>query len=321
MAGWPGALEEWFWALGYAPESFNCDQASALFDCLRHIGVEGRVPPRGILLWLAAGVEPYVHAQARPSGGSHAEAGVKAAKDHLNRLCVKRAVERELAGCGLQRARKFGSELEFGQVFAEFRATANNRVFRGAQTRAEFWALGAEQRAARALAENLREITREVDGHPVRRVDEILACARVVPLCGGRLPVRVHGRAVAADLTAGALELLRKRECPAADLAAVVCQGGLRAGDDPDLVRVVVIQPNERGGQPRYHAVEARCAQVDEYFQDLRKPVRGEYRGRVEGTADALARARETAAREHRERVGALREGTTGEVVQRVADL
>lgn len=320
--GWSDALLAWLWSLGYAPEALICDQVSQLFDCLRYLA-PGRdlTAPTGVLAWLAAGARPYVHQQARPTGGAHVESAVRVAKDTARRLTVKRAISAELSGAGLTRATRFSSEIEWRATYEQLAGAVNARAFRGADTRASLWSLGADARAARALAPGLHDEVTAAGGRPLpkplSRWETVVARARVDALDAGRLRARdASGRAIAADLDAASVETLRAAAAPA-DLTVLSFPGGLRAGDDPDLLRVVAIQPGEWCGQPRYHTLTARCARVDAYCQDLRLPLLGEYRARPETVEDARKRHADALARQWGGIAGALREATNDAPVDR----
>ena len=322
-AGWDAALKEFFFSQDFAPEWLNVDQASGLFDGLRHIGEEKEVKlSEGVLLWLAAGCKPYCHASARPTGGAYVEQNIRAAKDAFNALLVGKAVEKQLAGLGLHPARKFESELAFEAVYREFQAGLNKRTYRGAASREELWRLpsAVTARAKRALAENLSAPAPCSTRHaPLFNWQYSIARARVSRLQGARLSARVNGKAQAADLTRESLDQLAAAGVRPTEMLALTMPGGMRAGDEPDLVRVVIVEA-ERYGQPKYHASEARCARVDEYFQDARKPGPGVYHGAFEGAQDVFRRTADAAAASWRKRVTGLKEATNDVPVSVDAD-
>ena len=303
-AGWHPFLK-WLLLdqLGYVPEHLSVDQVSGVFTWLCDPDDRLASPnlSREVLLWLAAGCKPYIHQPKRPTGGAHAEVTVKGVKDEFNRITVRKALEKELAGHGLKIARHFDSQQELHAAITELRESVNDRhLARAGDTRVNLWndAESAALRDQRALVSNARDIW-----------EDIVDRTKVAQVNGNYLIGKsLNGQRITADLTT-ALDF-KAQECP-----ALVFPTGLRVGDDPEGLRVLIIQ--ERQGQPIYHVAEAKAALKDKRGFDERKPIFGEgkFIAAPDTQQDQLSKIRAREAAVHRERVGALREGTTGEPV------
>ena len=219
----------------------------------------------------------------------------------FNIITVRKALEKELAGHGLKIARHFDSQQELHAAITELRESVNERhLARAGDTRINLWndPESAAIRDSRALVSNARQIW-----------EGIVDRTKVAQVNGRYLIGKsMSGQRISADLTTD-LEF-KPQECP-----ALVFPTGLRVGDDPEGLRVLIIQ--ERQGQPIYHIAEAKASSKDKRGFDERKPIFGEgkYVAAPDTQQDQLSKFRKQEIEIHRERVSALREGTTGEPV------
>jgi hypothetical protein len=297
-SGWPPFLS-WLLIdqLQYAPEHLSVDEVSGVFSWLRDPAADG-IPnlPAEVLLWLAAGVKPYVHAPGRPTGGAHAEVNIKGAKNTLARITIRRALEKELAGQGLKKSRHFDSQAELLSTIGELREKINARhLGRAGDTRVNLWndAESAAKRSLRALVPNAAAIWRE-----------IVSRTKTASVSGKTIMGKSGGSRIVADISTD-LDF-KPLDCP-----ALVFPCGLRVGDDPELRRVLLVEP--RPGQPVYHLAEAKVALRDRRGFDLRQPIYGTgYVAAAETRNDQIQKFRDEASELHRARVSALKTGTTG---------
>ena len=302
--------------MGFFPEWLINDAISTLTDGLRFLK-PGQNPSEslswGMLLWLAGGVRPYVRMGERPTGGAQVERAVRSVKDRLAELGTKRAVMLEAKGAGLQKITGCDNELEFmaqiTQAVSELNASKLQR--RGCPLTREQLFLNENaqgRRAARSIAANL--------WHPgennIPNWRRIIGAAKVGTVNRGRINVRLNGKPWVAEL-----ERPGDLECRPEERTALILPPGARQGDDPESFRIIIIETE--GARVQYHPATAKAIKVDEYWQDISKPLIGDFRALPEGAADKFARNRDAAAAEYRSKVAAktvrLKEGTTGKYI------
>ena len=294
-AAWNAALWSHLFALGHAPEIAIMDRESGVFAQLDHLDPDRPAPLiDAVLLWVAAGVEIHTHTPNRPQAGAPIERGFRTAKNELKRILVRDALARELRTGQAAHYRRLSTEHEWARARAEWEAALDARPLRqSGLTRAEAWALPqfAVKREARALVPDARE-----------RAMEIIAGHRVMSVCGGTVRAKRDGKTIRAELTDPAARRLE-------NCAALVIPSGMRVGDDPDLFRVLVVEP--RQGLNKYHRLEARAVRADILGQDLRQPTRGEHPiSRLQSPRDAAAARWDRAAASYRAGISGVREAT-----------
>lgn len=296
--------------LGFAPEWLVNDAVSTLTDGLRHLKL-GMHPAEkisaGVLLWLAAGVRPYVRMGARPTGGAHVERAVHTTKDKLAELGTQRAIEKESKGCGLQRLNHCDNELEFlnqiSTAIAEINETQLKR--RGCPLgRNELYELntGAVQREGRKLASDLFRANDE----GLSKWWQIVGDCKLGQVSAGRVAVRINGKAWTAELETPESGW----ECRPEEKHALILPPGARHNDDPEAFRILVIETD--GARVQYHPATARTIKVDEYYQETSKPLIGGFQKKPDTAADEFSRLRNTDAADYRKH---LKTGTTDEPV------
>jgi hypothetical protein len=316
-------------SLGFYPEWLINDAISTLTEGLRDLHTKNHPAEKlscGVLCWLGGGVKPYVRMAGRPQGGAHVEAAVRGVKSQLIELSSTAAIRKEFAGLGLKKVTDFRNRLEFTSRLHEAVAKLNDSTLtrRGCSlTRAEIFNLeSARQHRAnsRHVSNSLFECvdpqTGEVRDDGVPGWWRIAAASRVSQVTGGRVSARVNGQAWAADLVAPEKGFEFKPE----GKTALIIPPGCVADSDPETFQVVLIDTDGRGVS--YQTCTAQSAKVDEYFQDMRKPLIGSYKALPWTKQDEVNHQRNAAAKVWRRDVSALKQGTTDEPIvdERIED-
>jgi hypothetical protein len=256
-------------------------------------------------LWLAAGVFPHVHKPNCPTAGAAVEITVKGIKRDANKLFVRRNVDAELSGEGIQKSRYFEAQIEAENFLKELKDTVNGRFLaRANNTRINLWneAEGVAKRAERALVPNAHEIWKK-----------IVYDSRVVMVRGNRL-IDPKTEKVLPNIEPD-VELNFKDQKES--WPALIFPQGLRVGDDPEKWRMLIVEP--RPGQPLFHQATVRETLRDNRGFALSKARIGEYHALPDKHADKLHKEndlnkqiwRETAASKKQ----AIRTGTDDENV------
>lgn len=312
FAEWPEFLRWlYFEQLDWAPPFIVVDQVSGVWKNFHspRVGDDGfpALHPN-VLAIPAIGSQPYVHQPERATGNAHIETANRIVKDEATYLSVKSALTKELSGHGLTKARKFNSQLEYTRFIGELRERAAKRFLaRGGDTRENLLACPED------IAKRQRFLRAPDAGERYLDVVSRTKLARVV---GRDLVSRTGGIKAWASVDTESLALAQDfahREIHAQEWLAYCFPAGLQKADDPEALRVLLIEP--RKGQPCYHMLTAHAAKKDRLGFDTRKPHFGEFIAQSDRRQDLLSKMRDEMDREHRARVTALKQGTTDEPI------
>jgi hypothetical protein len=290
--------------MGHFPEWLVNDAISTLTEGLRylHPGVHpAEVLSVGTLTILLGGTHPYVRMGERPTGGAHVESAVGVTKGALAEIGTRKAIEREARGEGLTKINYSDNELEWLARLTEAIAKVNASKLTRRDcplTRADLYQKesAAAARDAWAVAPDLWA---SVNGGEAK-YQQLVRQTKVGEIAGGRVSVRVNGKPWSAEIQDRA-----KIDCKTEGRYALILPPGARKDDDPESFRLIVIERD--GSRVMYHPATAKTIQVDEYYQDMNKPLIGEYRRLPSTQQDDLTRARARDAAQYRK---SLREGT-----------
>ena len=281
LATWPGFLR-WLLLnqLQYAPDYLVMDQVSGVIASLLHMTDETgftKIMPE-VLLWIAAGTALHVHTPERANAKGNVEVAAKLIKHReLQAVSVRKCLEKHMAG-NLVKPRDGVTHSEVHVMMKEMARRANERLItRDGATlgqRNELWqdAEDAAKRNDRALVTDASTIWKE-----------IVSRSKCVQANGKTLTLRLNGVRYTAELDG-----FERAGCAAPkDALAVIVPCGLRQGDDTEQYRVCVVQQNERGGLPKFHALTARAVAKDRNGFDMNRPLFGEgYAAKPDTNAD-----------------------------------
>lgn len=284
--GWSDAMISFLARAGYAPAWAICDRISHLFSDLCRIE-PGKTDEltMGVVAMLACGVKPYVHAAERPTAGASVERAVRTYKNSVVEQLFRMRIAKAMQGRDQKAWRRFEGEGGFREFLVQSESHMNaSMLHRGdnKRTREQLFNDHAESvawRSGRALAPNFL----------TQLFAEILPRRRVVRVAGGEIDYRRDGRRISAKLN-GELPLTARE-----GVALAVPGGALARDEDPDLMRVVVVQVGQ--GLPKFHQIEAYADRRDFFGEIERKPFVGEHPVAVPATErDAEALRRQAAA-------------------------
>lgn len=298
---WPAAMARFQNALGFAPRACVCDQTAKLFANLRHMKAGQPAPLHNeVLAWFAAGVQGFTHEGKRPTAKAFIESTIRLIRSAWRKLDAERTLSRvrqhksgEKFPPGAMSGAWYASEADFQSFLPAWESEVNTRILqRAARPRSELWTGHAESVAWRS--------ERQLAADAGRLVSDICARHRVLTARGRMLTGHLDGKPVTLELDKESPLEVKPNQWP-----ALVIPMGLRAGDDPEGVRIFILQ---QGPVPKFHAVQAHAGR--NYFGRIEgvKPKFGEGHKSMPWTeADRAAFNRDAAAKVYTK---GLKEGT-----------
>jgi hypothetical protein len=258
-AAWDTCLVEWIKRLGYAPPQIYTDNASRLTPDLYNQKYEnGCTLNPGVRLLIAIGTHLSSHTKNNPQAKGRIEAGaMKAGKSELKSCLIANAVMKAIP---LRNYRCVDSQAEWNGIISEWEKMLNARARGENGTRLSTFEDHAESAAKRAAL--------ALDGDAMRDWRKYTDAMRLARVHGKTIKCkRIDGETVTAELIdeRGILPINRMDGC-----CAIVAPSGLRAGDDADYPRVVIVDALDKARISRHYTVRAKAV-AKTFWGDLEK--------------------------------------------------
>ena len=247
-AAWDDAIIDFYTRLGYAPPQVYTDNASRLVaDLYQQNYMQDCTLGQGMRLAICSGTHVSSHRKNNPSAKGRIEAGaMKPGKSEIKTELIARACEQSL---DLKNYRHI-PQGEWWELIPKFEAALNAHSCRGeAFTRQQGFDCHAESKAHRdALVFNLEHFA-----HWQNYTDAV----QLGQVVGKTIRFKRPGEKTQTFELFDPTGLLPVNHCNGSTV--IMAPSGLRKDDDPDEMRVVVVDALDKAKISKHYSVRAKC--------------------------------------------------------------